>query len=294
MYSEVKMKISENYKVAIIGYGYVGKAYHKMFPDAVIYDEPQIEQALGDEAGNEIEKQRYIVNQSDLAIICVPTDILYKNRGYPDEDGKDVFNKELDMSIVEEVISWLETPLILIKSALQPGTVDRLVKETGKNIAVSVEMVGEGKYYVPDWKYPNATDPRKHNFLIVGGEEETTKRCADFLWAKMSPDINIHLTSAIEAEITKMMENTWGAIKVSFANVIYDICEKYGANYTKVLQAWGSDGRTEKMHMRVLPYKRGWKSKCFDKDVPALGALDESGLINKIVQVNERHLKENG
>lgn len=256
-----------SYKVAIIGYGWVGKAYHKMFSDAVIYDEP-----------NKIGSRK-VVNQCDLALVCVPTN--------PAKDNK------LDMAIVEDVVGWLETPLILIKSALQPGTVDRLVKETGKKIAVSVEMVGEGKYFVPYWKYPDAEDPTKHSFLIVGGEDETARRCADFIWAKMSPDINIQLTTAIEAEITKLMENTWGAMKVTFANTIYDICEDLGANYTRVLQAWGADGRTEKMHMRVLPGKRGWKSKCYDKDIPALASIDKSGFLKSIIVTNKKHLNEN-
>lgn len=250
--------------IALIGSeGWVGRAYQKVFPDAVRYDEP-----LG--IGSRAE-----VNACEMALICVPT------------DAKD---KQLDMSIVEDVVSWLETPLILIKSALQPGTVDRLVKETGKKIAVSVEMVGEGKYFVPYWKYPDAEDPTKHNFLIVGGEEQTARRCADYLWAKMSPDINIHLVSAVEAEITKLMENAWGAMKVTFANSIYDICQDLGANYTKVLQAWGADGRTEKMHMRVLPNKRGWKSKCFDKDVPTLAEYDKSGFLKGMIKANDTHI----
>lgn len=273
---------SPEYKVAIIGNGWVGQAYSKMFPEATVYDEPKHYLAeafsvqtewMGKEAG------RLAVNQCDLALIAVPTD--------PKENG------ELDTSIVEDVVDWVETPLVLIKSALQPGTVDRLVEKTGKNIAVSVEMVGEGKYYVPSHKYPDAEDPTKHDFLIVGGEPETARRCADFLWRKMSPDIDIHLVSAVEAEICKLMENTWGAQKVTFANVMYGICEELGADYTKVLQAWGADGRTEKMHMRVLPHKRGWKSKCYDKDIPALGTLDESGWIDKMVEVNKEHLDEN-
>lgn len=261
------IKTSKYYKVAIIGYGWVGKAYGKMFPDAVIYDEPL---KMGTRAA---------VNACDMAIIAVPTN--------PADVGK------LDMSIVEDVVDWIETPLILIKSALQPGTVDRLVKKTGKNIAVSVEMVGEGKYFVPPWKYPHAEDPRQHNFLIIGGEEETARRCADFIWAKMSPDINIHLTTAIEAEICKLMENTWGALKVTFANTMYDICEDLGANYTRVLQAWGADGRTEKMHMRVMPHKRGWRSKCYDKDIPALATLDKSGFLEQVINANAKHLSKN-
>lgn len=289
-----------SYKVAIIGYGWVGKAYHKMFPDAVIYDEPRkicgspssfrpgIPRVQNDdgsylvvvESGSQwLEDAREVVNTCDLALIAVPTNLK--------DDGA------LDVSIVEDVVSWLETPLILIKSALQPGTTDRLVKETGKKIAVSVEMVGEGKYFVPFWKYPDAEDPTKHDFLIVGGETETASACADFLWQRMSPDIQVHLVTAIEAEITKLMENTWGALKVTFANVIYDICHANGANYTNVLQAWGADGRTEKMHMRVVPNKRGWRSKCYDKDVPALAQLDQSGFVAKLVEANQEHLQTN-
>lgn len=280
-----EIKTSPDYKVAIIGNGWVGQAYQKMFPEAVIYDEPQIE-SVGDQTREQaIAAGRVAVNQCDLSLICVPTD---PKKTFDNRNG---WKSELDMSIVEDVVDWIETPLILIKSALQPGTTDRLVEKTGKNIAVSVEMVGEGKYFVPFWKYPDAEDPTMHNFLIVGGEDETARRCADFLWRKMSPDIDIHILTAIEAEVVKLMENTWGAQKVTFANVMYDICQDLGADYTRVLQAWGADGRTEKMHMRVLPHKRGWKSKCFDKDVPALAGLDKSGWLHKLVQVNEEHLK---
>lgn len=269
------------YKVAIIGNGYVGKGYRQMFPDAVVYDEPQ---GLYADKGLTIEAGREVVNGCDMALVCVPTN--------PTPEG------ELDMSIVEEVVGWLDTPLILIKSALQPGTVDRLVKQHGKRIAVSVEMIGEGKYFVPYWKYPDAEDPRKHQFLVVGGEEETAKRCADVLWDKMSPDIAIHLVTAVEAEICKLMENTWGALKVTYANTIYDLCEAMGANYTRVLQAWGSDGRTEKMHMRVVGAKRGWKSKCWDKDIPAMrAALKEFGvndrLVAGLINANKQHLADN-
>lgn len=243
----------------------MGKAYQKLFPDAYIYDEPQ---GIG---------TREETNKCNLAIVCVPTDL---DRG------------KLDMSIVENVVSWLETDLILIKSALQPGTVDRLVEETQKNIAVSVEMIGEGKYFTPYWRYPHPQDPTMHGFLIIGGDESVAVECAEILWDRMSPDINIQIVSAIEAEICKLMENGWGALKVTFANAIYDICAKYGAEYMNVLQAWGVDGRTEKMHMRVLSYKRGWKSKCYDKDVAALASLDKSGLFKRVMEANDKHLRQ--
>lgn len=251
-------------KVAIIGYGYVGKAYHKMFPEAVIYDPPQ---NIGS------KKQ---VNECDMALIAVPTDL---------KQG------ELDMSIVEEVVDWLETPLILIKSALQPGTVDRLVKKTGKNIAVSVEMVGEGSYFTPPWKYPNPTNPKEHQMIIVGGEMKTAERCAEILWERMSPDVQVHLTTAIEAELTKLFENAWGAMKVTFSNIMYDVAQKYDASFIRINQAWRSDPRVEGMHTRVVSFKRGWKSKCYDKDVPTLAELADSQMLKGLLKDNQRHLQ---
>lgn len=266
-----------------------------MFPDAAIYDEPNrifgVYNKSDDfdwdgkafQSDGTPEWARSLVNTCDIALVCVPT---------PAKDGK------LDTSIVEEVVDWLETPLILIKSALQPGTVDRLVEKTGKRIAVSTELIGEGNYSIPYWKYPHPTDPRLHQVLIVGGEDETARRCADVLWSKLSPDIDIHLTTAVEAELVKLWENFWGAMKVTMANEVYEICERYGANYTRVLQAWGSDGRVEKMHCRVMPGKFGWDSKCYNKDIPALLNAGEtvgykSKLIKAVISANKDHLQKN-
>lgn len=260
--------------VSIIGNGYLGKAYAKVFPDAVVYDEPL---KIG---------TREEVNKADMAIVAVPTD--------PLPDGS------LDMSIVEDVLSWLETPLILIKSALMPGTVDRLVEKTGKKIAVSVEMIGLGKYYIPSYKYPDPTDPQKHQSLIVGGELDTATKCAEILWDKMSPDIRIHILSAKEAELCKLIENAYGALKVTFVNCMYDLIEKSGGNFIRTHQAWSSDGRVDGVHLRTLSHKRGWRSHCWDKDIMALKVasvnVGESGmakLFETVIALNKDHLEKN-
>ena len=95
-------------KVAIIGYGYVGKAMHKIFPDAQIYD------VTTPNGLPWATKEQ--VNECDLAIICVPTPM--------QENGQEF--KPVDTSIVEESVAWLKTPLILIKSTVVPGTTERL------------------------------------------------------------------------------------------------------------------------------------------------------------------------
>lgn len=269
-------------KIALVGSGYLGTAYQQMFPEALVYDEPK-ELYAGEKT---LEAGRLAVNACDMAIVAVPTD--------PSDTG------ELDMSIIEGVVDWLDSDLILIKSALQPGTVDRLVEKTGKKIAVSVEYIGMGNYYIPPERYPDPTDPRKHKLMVVGGEIATASACAEKLWARMSPDTRIHLVSAREAEIVKLTENFYGALKVTFANCLYSLVEKSGENYINVHQAWSEDGRTDPMHTRVVKGKRGWKSHCYSKDIQAfqaeaekVGAKDMARLAQTIIELNEGHLDEN-
>jgi UDPglucose 6-dehydrogenase len=263
--------------VGLIGNGYLGKAYAKVFPDAFIYDP----YALGDKSASKED-----INACDIALVMVPTD--------PLPDGS------LDMSIVEEVVGWLETPLILIKSALMPGTVDRLVEKTGKRIAISVEYIGMGSYYLDPHDYPDPLDPQKHKLLVVGGEVGTAQACAEVLWSKMSPDTRIHLVSAKEAEICKLIENAYGALKVTFANCFRSLVDASGESFIRTHQAWSEDGRTDPMHTRVVAGKRGWKSHCYDKDIQALqsyssqvGATDMAELYETVIKLNKGHLELN-
>lgn len=269
-------------KVAIVGYGKVGSSYHKMFPEALIYDPPKQMYAGADNA----EDGKAEVNKCDVALVAVFTP--------HNADGS------LDISLVEEVIDWIDTPLIIIKSALMPGTTDYLVKKTGKRIAISVEYVGEGNYPVHFWKYPDQNDPRKHMMLVVGGQQEVASEAAEVLWSRMSPDIKIHIVSALEAEITKLVENSYGALKVTFINTLLSLAQKSGTDFIRIHQAWQSDPRTDSMHLRAVRHNRGWTSKCWDKDLPALirygevvGAQDLVKLFQAVYDINQEHLALN-
>lgn len=271
--------------VAIVGYGVVGSAYHKMFPDAVIYD-PYTKKVEDVHGKALVLADKEQVNECDVAIVSVWTGLT--------EDGK------LDMSIVEEVVDWIDCPLIIIKSALYPGTVDKLVKKTGKRIAVSVEYIGEGDYPVQFWKFPHQNDPRLHQMLVVGGAEDAAEEAAQFLWRKMSPDVRVHKVPALEAEQVKLIENAYAALKVTFANSFLSLCQKSNTSYVRAHQAWNSDPRTDSMHIRSVAHQRGWSSKCWDKDVIALityarevGANDMADLFSTVVKLNEEHLKLN-
>jgi nucleotide sugar dehydrogenase len=234
--------MENNKKIAIIGFGVVGKAVEEYFnskAEICIYD-PQ---------HNKISKED--VNNCDIAFICVPT-----------PRKKD---DSCDTSIVEEVISWLQTPLIVIKSTIKPGTTDMLITKYNKNIVFSPEYISESKYFNPIMR-KIAEQP----FIIFGGTEENCKKAQDILTEFFGPLVDIFTCTAKEAELVKYFENTFFTVKVSFVNEMREICEKAGVNYYKVRDGWLLDPRINKNHTMAFKDTRGYSGKCFPKDRAAL------------------------
>lgn len=229
-------------KVAIIGNGYVGKAYNKLFPDAVIYDRHE-----------KIAESRFEVNKCDLAIVCVPTKM--------NEDGS------CDTSIVEEVMSWLETPLILIKSTIPPGTTKALKKRFKKRICHSPEYVGEGGYYIPFWQYPHPTEPQHHSFMIIGGDPIDREEILDIFYPVLGATKTYYQVDETTSEIIKYMENCAIATKVTLCNEFYNISKAFGASYSQVREGFVLDERQGKMFTVVYKNRRGFDGKCLPKDM---------------------------
>lgn len=271
-------------KVAIIGYGFVGKAMHLIFPDAVIYDP----YASGIESATQAE-----VNECGLAIVCVPT---------PMKETAEEF-LAVDTSIVEECVKWLQTPLICIKSTVPPGTTDRLnnlpfhtrqiAGGKTKKICFSPEYIGEGKYQQTPWKYMSPTDPRLHEFLIVGGEQEAREAVCNYFVKRLGPEKTYYLMEAKEAEVVKYMVNSWGAMKVIFANEFYQLCQQLGVSYIKVREGWALDNRVERMHTAVFVDEQGFGGKCYPKDLNGIAAFGDSvgvdmSLIKAVLRKNKK------
>lgn len=260
-------------KVGIIGYGYVGKAFHNFFKshyDCLIYDPNLSISVTKDE-----------INKCDLAVVCVPT---------PEkEDGS------CNTSIVEETIDWLKTELILLKSTVEIGTTDRLIKTYNKEIVFSPEFAGESKYWTPDGF---TTDVKQTPFFIFGGKKELCYKLIEIYTPITGPSKTYRITDPINAEITKYVTNTQLAMKVAYCNEIYDLCEKLGTNYYEVRDLWLLDPRTTKSHTAVFKDERGFGGKCFPKDTKALVKLGDKvgvdlSILKTVLDSNEKMLKRN-
>jgi UDPglucose 6-dehydrogenase len=72
--------------------------------------------------------------------------------------------------------------------------------------------------------------------------------------------------------MAKYMANCFFATKVTFANEMYDICQRLGINYEEAKKMVVADKRIYDSHLDVTSL-RGFGGKCFPKDLLALRAL---------------------
>ena len=282
----------EKENIAVIGYGYVGKAVTSFFAGrfhVIIYDpylkNPHVEGVEDGTADFTTDKDK--VNECGLAVICVSTPM--------SPDGS------VDTSSVEEAVGWLKTPLILCKSTVPPGTIKRLSEKTGKNIAFSPEYIGEGKYVVQWWKdkgYPHPTDMKYHDFQIVGGKREITGKILEYFKRVLGPGPHYLQTDSTTAELVKYMENSWHAMKVTFCNEFYDIANAFGVDYEELRELFLMDGRMERSHTLVFENKRGFVGKCLPKDITGLVEASERAgytpkLLKQMLSLNKEFTKKN-
>lgn len=234
--------------VAIVGNGHVGKSMQTVFPDAVIFDPNFPEYA---------ENQK-LVNAADICFVCVPTPRL--------PDG------HADVSVIDEVIGWLESEIIVIKSTVPPGTTTRLRAQSGKRIIFSPEYVGESRYALPE----QLREPAAWPYFIAGGPSCDTRPVIDLMAPVLGPQKIYRQVPAEAAELAKYMENSWLAMQVCFAWQFGLIAEAVGADYWEVRELWALDPRVSNWFTALFDQAPGFGGKCLPKDVAAIAATGRS------------------
>jgi UDPglucose 6-dehydrogenase len=230
--------------IGIVGYGFVGKAMKRMFPDAVVYD-PFVK---------ELATTKSDINACHVAFVCVPTNMA--------ADGS------CDTSIVEETLRWLKTPLVIIRSTIAPGTTDKLQKKYKGEIVFQPEYIGETT------AHPLLNESHTP-FMVLGGREKGRALAIEVYKTVYNASVKIQQMKALEAEIVKYMENTSIGTTVVFANEFYNICQAFGADYNTVREGYLADPRMSRYFTFVYPEKRGFEGKCLPKDINAIVKASE-------------------
>lgn len=232
-------------KIGIIGWGAVGSAVGeglKMLGHQLSRHDPKFDSSIND------------VLDSELVFICVPT-----------PEGE---NGECDLSIVHSTIDSLKssnyTGVIALKSTSVPGTTQSIIdKYQDQDICFVPEFLRE-RSALEDFV-------RNHEVLAIGCHTDRAwhKVCEAHAWL---PKNIIRLTPT-EAEILKYYSNTFNALRVTFANVMYEICDRLDSDYEKILETYLLRKTSSPDYLKCGPDLRGYGGMCLPKDTKAMADL---------------------
>jgi UDPglucose 6-dehydrogenase len=250
-------------KVGIVGHGTVGRYLAEIFTgvplEVAIYDKFKQPYCNHSDRNN--------VNSCDLAFVAVPTPTTGTGC--------------CDTSAVEEVAHWLKPPMC-IKSTVIPGTTDRLVRDTGKNIVFSPEYVGETPYH----KYSMTRSIQ--DLVAIGGDKSTGRMFLELYKLAYGAGPRYFLTDAVTAELSKYMENCFFATKVAFVAQFQSLAEQFGADFDQAREIWVADTRIGSSHSAVIGMP-GFGGRCLPKDLQAIISAAPQG-----APILEAVLKYNG
>ena len=186
------------------------------------------------------------IHNCDFVFICVPTPMF--------QDGSQ------DLSYVESTFEKATSkPVYILKSTVLPGTTEELSKKYSNiKIIFSPEFLTERTA-----KLDMLTQSR----IILGGELPLTEK-AKTLFNQRFKIKNIIQTDSKTAELTKYMNNTFFATKVSIMNEFKLLCDKIGANWEDALRGFVSDGRIGDSHLNVsrsMMESSGMEERVFQK-----------------------------
>jgi len=185
-----------------------------------------------------------------------------------------------DLTNLEGIIEKCPNVPIFVRTTVLPGTCDNLGEKFNKNVYFFPEFLRE-KYSKQDF------DSQK---LIFTAETE--------LLRQIFPDREYITMSNKEAELTKYAHNVFGALKVTYFNMIYKICVQHDCEYSAIKQGVMSSGFINNYWTKVPGEdgKFGYGGKCFPKDIKAFEKfifLDnltmEAAILNGIQELNTKY-----
>lgn len=251
------MNTSDKIKVGIIGCGFIGTALKTWLDE----NNPLVETRVSDPPKGINDD----ISDCDAYFIQIhlPTN----------EHGNQ------DMQILESIVSSLPSQRpIWIRTTILPGTSEMLSLKTGKTVYHMPEFLTE-RTYLEDFKW--------QPMVFTGAEEHVE------LLKKLFPGKKHIVMKSAEAEMVKYAHNVFGALKVTYFNCIYDLCQKMDLDYEKVREGVLASTYINAPHTQVPgpDGKRGVGGKCFPKDVRAFEKMFRytplGKLLDPIMKLNE-------
>lgn len=219
------------------------------------------------------------VNFSDILFVCV---------GTPESKvGK------ADLSQVEEVSRQIAEEMdsykLIIEKSTVPVNTHKLIKRTIKryarndlefDIASNPEFLREG-FAIYDFMNPDR--------IVVGVENKRSEELFKEIYKPFTDDGNVLIIKEIAAaEIIKYASNSFLAMKISYINMLADLCETANVDINLVADGIGADKRIGR---EFLNAGIGYGGSCLPKDVKAFINIADTygvdfGLLRETEKIN--------
>lgn len=231
-------------KIGIIGMGIVGNANYSgfnMLGHSLVMHDTKFDTTISE------------VLDTEITYVCVPT---------PDADGK------CDTSIVESVLAELNDVaykgIIGIRSTVYPGFTESMIEKYSDLIICFVPEFLRERCAADDFI-------NNHTLLAVGtNDPHVYKKIVE---SHGHLPQNTKQLSPTEAEVLKYYNNSFAALRIVYANIIYELCEKLDCDYSKVKDSYILTGKTNDLYLDVNKKLRGYGGMCLPKDVKALASI---------------------
>ena len=237
--------------VGVVGLGYVGSACESLFKDYFNLNTFDINKNCNCSSIQDLTKK------SDIIFICLPTPM-----------RKD---RSCDLSIIESVLEQIndegQQKYVVIKSTVEVGTTDRFSKKYNNLVFIfNPEFLTEANF-IEDFK--------NQDRIIIGSHHKEAKNYLTELYRAIYPkksEVKIETSLPVNAEMVKYVTNSFLAVKVSFANEIYELCQNLDADYDEIVELATLDKRLGHSHWAVPgpDGKFGFGGSCFPKDINSL------------------------
>ncbi|MGA7935165.1 MAG: nucleotide sugar dehydrogenase [Kovacikia sp.] len=214
---------------------------------------------------------REAIAHSDVTFIIVPTP--------SDATGK--FSIKYVLSALDPIGEALRNKdgfhLVVITSTVMPGA-------TGTEIRAALEAKsgkrcgeGFGLCYSPEFIALGSVihDMLNPDFILIGESDPKSGEILATIYRNLvdnNPPVS-HM-NLVNAELAKISVNTFVTTKISYANMLGEICERLpGADVDVVTAAIGQDSRIGKKYLRGAT---GYGGPCFPRDNIAFGVLAQA------------------
>jgi nucleotide sugar dehydrogenase len=220
------------------------------------------------------------LDHSDIVFIIVQT---------PNGGGTKFYDHTILSNLLERINSQHpKNKHFIIGCTVMPTYINTIAttlvpKETGCTISYNPEFIAQGDI-VKGFENPD--------MILVGTTNDYVRTKLQEIYTRQTKNEPVFcFMTPLEAELVKISLNGFITTKISFANMVSDLCDQLGANKQTVLQAVGSDTRIGRKYFNP---GLSFGGPCFPRDTKALKQLMDqnqipSNILKATTEYNEEH-----